>query len=94
MENEDYNLNEENKSFQEEEVIPNIEQFQVERSGPHDSFKSDANDTTDTEPGPEDDEEEADDSTYSEDEVEYADGEGTLLNEEFENDDEDEEKNV
>lgn len=90
MENEDYNLNEENKSLREEERIPNIEQFQVERSGPQDSFKSDANDTTDAEPGPDDNEEDEDDSTYSEDEVEYADGEGTLLNEEFEKDDEDE----
>ena len=90
MKNEDYNLNEENKSLQEEEAIPNIEQFQVERSGPHDSFDSDANETVETEPGPEGDEDENDDSTYSEDEVEYADGEGTLLNEEFENDDEDE----
>jgi len=90
MKNEDYNLNEENKSLQDEEVIPNIEQFQVERSGPHDNFKSEAHETTDTEPGPEDDEDEDDDSTYSEDEVKYADGEGTLLNEEFENDDEDE----
>jgi len=88
MKNEDYNLNEENKSLQEEEAIPNIEQFQVERSGPQDSFKSDANETKDSEPGPGDDEDENDDSTYSEDEVEYADGEGTLLNEEFENDDE------
>ncbi|MCZ4221867.1 hypothetical protein [Pedobacter rhodius] len=87
MENQDYNLSEENKSLHEEE-IPNIEQFQVERSGPHDKFESDFAETSGAEPDPTDEDEDADDSDYSADEVEFADGEGTLLNEEFEDDEE------
>ncbi|RZL37869.1 MAG: hypothetical protein EOO96_04155 [Pedobacter sp.] len=89
MESQEYNFNEkENKTIQEEE-IPNIDQFQVERSGAHDSFDSDLAENSVNEPDPEDNDSE-DDSEYSEDEVEFADGEGTLLNEEFENEEEDE----
>jgi len=88
MENQDYNFNEEeNKAIQQEE-IPNIEQFQVERSGPHDGFDSDLAENSVDEPDP-NDKEDDDDSEYADDEVEFADGEGTLLSEEFD-DDEDE----
>ncbi|RNL51082.1 hypothetical protein [Pedobacter jejuensis] len=43
------------------------------------------------EPDPKDKEQD-DETEYTEDEVEYADGEGTLLNEEFNEEDEDEEQ--
>ncbi|MFC4211370.1 hypothetical protein ACFOWA_09270 [Pedobacter lithocola] len=43
------------------------------------------------EPDPKDKEDE-DDSEYADDEIEYADGEGTLLNEEFSEEKEDEEQ--
>jgi|GEM_PF-1486561 len=89
MENQEYNFNEEeNKAIQEEE-IPNIEQFQVERSGPHDGFDSDLAENSAAEPDPNDKEDDGDDSEYADDEVEFADGEGTLLSEEFD-DEEDE----
>ena len=65
----------------EEEEIPNIEQFQVGRSHPDEQDDDEVNaDEID------------DDAGYTEGEKEFADGEGTQLNEEIDNlEDEDDE---
>jgi len=81
---ENNNLMPDNTSTEEE--IPNIEQFQVERSGPQDNFQPESEGIN---PDPDDEDEVTEDAEYSEDEVEYADGEGTLLNEEFSEDQDD-----
>ncbi|GGI29197.1 hypothetical protein [Pedobacter mendelii] len=79
MKNQDYNLTAEYD-------VTNIDQFQIDRSEHNEKLEFDIENSADIEPDPIDKEDD-DDSEYSDDEVEFADGEGTLLNEEFDEED-------
>lgn len=66
--------NDELNNQPERDEIPNLEQFQVHRTDTH---PGEPKDEVPTDPG---------ESEYTEDEIPFADGEGTLLDEEIDDD--------
>ena len=85
-------MNNNNQNELPEEEIPNLEQFQVGRapSDQDEEWEEDMDDLSGAPDDLQDDLDEDEDAGYTDDEIEYADGEGTLLDDEIDDEDDDE----